>query len=59
MLSKPRPYEKIPALARRLGVSERTIWRWAEPHKRLVEIKRFGPRLGVRARLRPDLDEKF
>ena len=57
MLSKPRPYEKIPALARRLGVDRRTIWRWASPDKRIVEIKRFAPRLGVRARLRPDLAE--
>lgn len=56
-IAKPRAYEKIPALARRLGVSPRTIWRWAEPHKKLVEITRFAPRIGVRARLRPDLDK--
>ena len=56
-MHKPQPYEKIPELARRLGVSRQTIWRWAQPDKKLIEIRRLGPRRGVRARVLPDLDK--
>jgi predicted DNA-binding transcriptional regulator AlpA len=55
--NKPKPYEKIPQLARRLGVTRQTIWRWAQPENKLVEITRLGPKRWVRARLLPDLDK--
>ena len=55
MHPKPAHYVKVQELARRLGVDRRTIWRWAAAKQPVVEIRRFGPRQGVRARLLSDL----
>ncbi len=56
MTKDDRPFMKPRELAEEYGVSRSTVWRWQE--KRILDVKRLGPRLGVRVRLKRRYDDR-
>jgi hypothetical protein len=47
-----RPWVKPAELAAREGIDRTTVWAWAD--KGIVEVRRRGPRTGVRMRMRDE-----
>ncbi len=50
------PWLAAKEIARREGVTRETVWRWVD--KGLIEVRRRGPKTGVRMRFRSALEVK-